>query len=549
MNLLKREPIIEYDDFDLLDEKILKIRGIPMDLKYDFIQPKEKYLNDPYLLDNMDKAVDIVGDAIGKNKKIGVYSDIDPDGVTSTQIMYGYLKIFTENVEYIMSQRIEGHGVNPLKVNDDIELLIVVDSSTNSVQECKVLKERGVEILIFDHHEKEIDNPHATIINPHICNYPNKHLSGAGVVWQFTRAFDSFNGIQFANDFIDLAAVGMVADMMDMKNMENRYIVWAGLLSVHNRMGNLGLYNLFKELGKQYKPTSLDISFYVAPCLSAIIRLDDINILMELFNSDDEEVCKLISKEIKSKNEERKELTDGIYKSLEGNLNDDKVIIIDMTESQYKSAMFGLIANKVARENQKPCLVGRIDGDEFKGSGRGFGDEIKLKDELSASGLFTLVAGHQNSFGVKFKIENLDKIKSYVNKKFNDYFNEKFAVYDLEIRYEDMTEANLRLIDDISFVCGEGFSPPTFLIKYLVPDEYKKIGKKENHTKLTVRGERNLDIMKFNTEEKLDDYINADYIDVVGNIGINEFYNFGLKQVVVSKQILSDIIVCREIDI
>ena len=549
MKIIKRKPIIEYDDDDIIDEKILKIRGIEKDKMFDFIMPNEKYLNSPFLLKNMDIAVEKVIQAISEDKKIGVYADVDTDGVTSAGIIKGYLSVFSDNVVYLSNQRVEGHGVIVNKVPMDIDLLIIVDSSTNSVEECKQLTERGVDIVTLDHHGCDIYNPYATIINPHMCDYPNKDLSGAGVCWQFCRAFDEVNGLRYANDFVDLACVGLVGDMMSMKSMENRYIVWLGLTSIHKGIGNKGLLSLFKELGKQYKPTSADISYYVSPCLSAIIRLSDIFIIFDLFDTQDSDVAKMMAKDIIAKNEERKALTDRIFKELYANLPNDKVVILDVTEQDYPKGLLGLIANKFAHELQKPCLVGKVVDGEFSGSGRGYGEEIGLKDELLDSGFFNLVAGHQNAFGVRFDINKLDKIRKHFNKAFKNYYNELYIEYDLALRYEDLTEANLKLVDMLNFISGQGFETPKFLIEGINIDSAKKIGKNENHTKLTKNDDMNLDIMKFNTEEGLEEYQQADYINVVGQIGINEFYNFGRKELVLTKQVLSDIIICEKIDI
>ena len=119
----------------------------------------------------------------------------------------------------------------------------------------------------------------------------------------------------------------------------------------------------------------------------------------------------------------------------------------------------------------------------------------------------------------------------------------------MALRYEDLTEANLKLVDMLNFISGQGFETPKFLIEGINIDSAKKIGKNENHTKLTKIDDMNLDIMKFNTEEGLEEYQQADYINVVGQIGINEFYNFGKKELVLTKQVLSDIIICEKIDI
>jgi single-stranded-DNA-specific exonuclease len=270
---------------------------------------------------------------------------------------------------------------------------------------------------------------------------------------------------------------------------------------------------------------------------------------MDLFNEEDLDVASLICKDIIKFNEDRKKLTEQIVEGLEGTLSDDKITIVDMTDSGHKRGMFGLIAGKLSKERQRPCFFGSVYDGEFKGSARGFGDHIKLKNILKESELFTLAAGHQNAFGVGFMVDKMQEIKDFVNERFKNDYSEIVAEYDLELDYEEMDEHSLQLIDDISFICGQGFRRPIFLVKGLTVDKMAKIGKDKNHTKLSKEDEMNLDIMKFNTKETLDRYEEADYIDVVGNIGLNKFYNFGLKKVVVSKQILANEIICQTIDI
>ena len=152
MNLKQRECKIEYDEFDLIDDKILKIRGIDIDKKYDFITPSIKYLNNPFGMKNMDIAVEKYIDAIANDKRICHHGDPDCDGINSVSIASGYTSIFTENYITLCNQRKEGHGVKADMIPKDIELLIIVDSSTNEIEECRKLHERGVDIIILDHH-------------------------------------------------------------------------------------------------------------------------------------------------------------------------------------------------------------------------------------------------------------------------------------------------------------------------------------------------------------------------------------------------------------
>lgn len=548
MNKKNRNPIIRYNEKDSMSDKILSIRGIPKELRRDFINPPRHYIDNPFLLENMERAVHKTIFAIQNDLHICVYGDPDADGITSTAVLYNYLKLYTDNISFMLNQREESHGVIPSKVSKDVDLLIIVDSSTNSAEECSAL---DCEIIILDHHDKEVENPSALIVNPKTCDYKNKALSGSTVCYQFCRAFDITNEVDFADDFVDLATVGCVGDMMNLSIMENRAIVQLGLDKVHSGTGNMGLYLLFKALKKEFKPSAQDIGYYIAPCLNAVIRLDDINKLMNLFLCNNEKECKKIIKEIIKINEDRKKMTDKIYENLkaQGLVNDDKIIIIDVSNFKQKSGMMGLIANKISREYQRPCFLVKESDGEFRGSGRGYGGEIELKNALNESGLFTLAQGHQNSFGVGFKVDDKEKILSYFNKEFENYYNETFCEYDMGIDYEDMTERLLREIDSISIICGEGFPRPSFLVQGLRLSGCKKIGKDANHTKLTINDDINLDMMKFNTKEDLDCYTDADYINVIGNIGINSFYNFGLKKVVVTRQILIEAVECEIIDI
>jgi len=563
VKLKKREVLLDYDEQDSLSEKIFKIRGICDEDIFEFIRPSRQNLNDPFLLDNMEIAVEMVRDVIRNDKLIAIYSDPDADGVTSCATLYLYLKNFTDNIIHISNQRAEGHGIIPEKaMGMDIGLLIAVDSSTNSVAQCEEVSKSGCKVICIDHHISEGENPFATIVNPKMSkNYPNKELSGSAVVYQFCRAFDMIADIELADNYLDLVSVGLVGDMMPLDNLENRFIVYSGLNVIHftgrndtpnPQAGNFGLKSLCKKLKKDYMPTSQDLSFYLVPNLNACIRLNDINIIMDLFLCEDEKECGKIAKKLVDINEERKKLTTEIVdKIIESNkINDNKLLIVDMSKLEFKNAMFGLIANKLSKEFQRPCLIGKVKDGVMIGSGRGCNDEIELKSHLMNSGLFNWVKGHENSFGFEFNIENKNKILSHFDIEFKDYFNEEFIEYDLEIDGDELTLDNMREMDNISVICGQGFPRPSFLIRSIIPDECKKIGKEENHTKLTIFGEQeNLDIMKFNTTESLSKYYDCDMINVVGNIGVNSFYNFGLKKNVVTRQILADIIECETIEL
>lgn len=464
--------------------------------------------------------------------------------------MYLYLKNFTNNVFYIYHQRHEGHGVIIDKVPKDCQLLIIVDSSTNSVNECKEISQFA-DIVILDHHLRNVDNPYAVIVNPQLDNYPNKYLSGSGVVFQTCRALDRQFNTKYAFHYVDLVATGNIGDMMRQDIMENRYISRCGLWKVKQAQSNLGLKELIKKMKGNLDINTQDISYYIAPAINAVIRLDDIGKVLKLLTSKDILEIQNIVKECWEINEFRKSETKRISKLIkeQGMVNNDKVIIINMDNIECQSSLNGLIATKLSRDYQKPCFVGRVKEGIFIGSARGYGDDVYLKTECVNSGLFQLAQGHESSFGIEFKIDNIKNIINYFNNKFKDYFNRVSVLVDLELNKEELTYDLLKQMDEISYITGDGYERPVFLIKYITidKDKSKTIGKENDHIKL-IGSCGDLEIMKFNTEENINTYTESDWVNVVGNIGLNTWYNFRNRKTIIKRQIISETIESINVD-
>lgn len=458
--------------------------------------------------------------------------------------MYLYLKNFTDNINYIYHQRYESHGVMINKVPKDCQLLIIVDSSTNSVNECREISQ-FTDIIILDHHQKDIDNPYAIIVNPQLDNYPNKYLSGSGVVFQTCRALDKQFNTKYAFYYVDLVATGNIGDMMRQDVMENRYISRCGLWRIkQTKSGNLGLKELVEETKGTLEINTQDISYYIVPAINAVIRLDDTGKILKLLTSKDILEVKNIVKECCTINEFRKSETKRISKLIKEKniINDDKVIIINMNNIECQSSLNGLIATKLSRDYQRPCFIGKVKDEIFVGSARGYGDDVYLKTECINSGLFQFAEGHESSFGIRFKIDNIKNIINYFNDKFKDYFNEPSILVDLELNKEELTYDLLKQIDEISYIVGDGYERPVFLIKHITIDKNKSktIGKKNDHIKLIGScDDSDLEIMKFNTEENINAYKESDWINVIGNIGLNTWHNFRDNKTIIKRQIIS----------
>jgi len=469
----------------------------------------------------------------------------DNDGVTANGVLYLYLRNFTTNIKYVFHQRNDGHGVIPDNVPFDCDLLIIVDSSTNSVEECKELKER-CDVIVLDHHSQEFENPYATIVNSTTHGYPNKHLSGSAIAYKFCKAMDEKMDCDIADDYLDLASIGLIGDMMRLDQLENRYIVEKGLELIKQRQGNLGIRLLFDKLLKQAEPTSESISFYISPCINSVIRLDNIYLIFELLICEYEDDANEIIDKVIDINEKRKSVSDDIFKYMQSNDMIDlsnKIIVIDMTDSGYDRNIYGLVANKVMKEYNKPCLFGAVYDGIFRGSARCPSEGINFRADLNNSGLFKGNFGHSLAFGSSFDINNKQKIFDFFNEKYKNNFIDKFYYYDMKLPKSSMTIEMLDEIDSLSKITGVGFEKPKFLVENIRITKAEKIGENKNHTKLTQNGDIPLNIMKFNTEEKTMKYLRATTISVIGSVAMNR-YN-GYNKVYESKQIISDLIVCN----
>ena len=171
--------------------------------------------------------------------KIEILVDEDPDGFCSAAMIYSYIKKMDDNypVEYILHTRAKAHGLDDdIVIPDDTKLLVIPDAGTNDTEQCQELSEKGIDVLILDHHESEEKNPYALIVNNQMSkNYSNKDFCGAGVVYKFLQALDTETWNEFADDYLDLCALANISDVMDMRSFETRYITNLGLLNIKNK--------------------------------------------------------------------------------------------------------------------------------------------------------------------------------------------------------------------------------------------------------------------------------------------------------------------------
>lgn len=561
MKWVQRNPKKKPQKSDTIVEKLANARGI-VNID-DWLNPPSSYINDPYGLDNIDEAVEKITKAIYQGKKIQIMADVDADGVFACAGMFNYLRelMDSENLSYIHSQRSKGHGVDtvipPVDDKDidesvkylspDTDLLIIVDSSSNSVEGCQYIKEiLGIDIVVIDHHQVERENPYITLVNCQLGDYPNKSLSGSAMVYKVCKVIDDYIGIENADSFMDLAVIGLISDMMNIKVKENRYLIYQGLKNVTN----FGL----KELLRQSKVSTDDdistttISFKVSPAISSCTRYDKIELAINLLTSTDLEDIVATAKKMMKLNQQRKDEEATIVKSaLDNVVNDHNVAYL--IDDEIGSGFRGLVAMQLVQKLNKPVIVLKEykndDGEEvYGGSGRTLG-QLPLKSLLEETKQFNWCQGHEGAFGLEIKKDNLSEAMAKMDEMLNEDDLEEIVYYDLELDVEDITEMDVIDVEKFSLISGQGFPTPKFKIKGLMVGSRNVLGKNKDTIKIECDS---MACMKFKVDstyatdivEALDEDPFGVEIEVVGSLNLNKFFNYGLRKLIVTSQVLID---------
>lgn len=256
-----------------------------------YMHLNDNVINDYHLLENIDKAVECLINHIENNSKIQIIVDPDVDGNTSSAILYMYLKQLdcNININYIIHQHKE-HGLSKdIKIDRNTDLIILPDSGTNDVEQCKELKENGKDIIILDHHICDRSEPYTTdyyaiVVNNQMCEYPNKELSGVGIVYKFLKAIDDYTWSNYADNYLDLVALGNIADVMDIKSYETKKLIDIGLYNINNKLLQAFIDKQSYSMGNTVN--IINLQFYVIPLINALIRIgtyDEKELLFKAF--------------------------------------------------------------------------------------------------------------------------------------------------------------------------------------------------------------------------------------------------------------------------
>ncbi len=407
-------------------------RGIdtPEKIQSYFFSSLEKDVFDPSLLKDSQVAVQRILKAIDKKEKILVFGDYDVDGITSTSVLMVSLLALGANINFHLPNRLkEGYGLSKSAVNkaanSGYKLIITVDNGITANEAAQVAFEKGVDLIITDHHRPHGELPKAVAIvdaNQDDCNYPYKDLAGVGIIFKIVSMIYDQKKLKISDKVYELLMLGTVADVAPL-TQENRYWVQFGLSRVNKNKSNAVKVLAQNSRLSKARFTSLDVGFMLAPQINALGRLDDPRQGVEFLISSDLRKVESIGLVLKHLNDERKKVDRRIYEEIESaivgksiNLETENVIMA--ASSDWPAGVIGLVAGKLTQNYGRPAFLFHLDKDGcLKGSCRSI-PEFNIFDALNEnSDLLLSFGGHSFAAGLKLKKENLPKLKERLEKK------------------------------------------------------------------------------------------------------------------------------------
>lgn len=526
--------------------QLLFNRGLDTQDKVDrFLGPD--YLgdqNDPYLLQDMKKAVERIWQAVKKGEKVYIYGDYDADGVTSSALVHIVFKyIGIEDLHtYIPNRLEEGYGMNEAAIDYIIEqganLVVSVDCGIANKKEVEKLQASGIDVIVTDHHMEPSELPKCfAIICPTLARekkYPFRSLAGVGVAFKLAQGLFRFdkskNHEAFEKWLLDLLAIGTIADCMPLLG-ENRTLVKWGLL-VLNKTRREGIRELIESASIKYPLGTYSVAFQIAPRINAAGRMDHANTAYELLITEDEAEAIAIANELNQKNQERQKATEEMMKiSLEqiGEPTNEQKILFSAYDG-WSQGLVGLAAGRLSDKFNRPAIVCGQTGDEYICSGRSI-KEFNIVHALDAAREYLFeYGGHAQACGLSIKgQENYEKFIE----KIYDYAAEKLAGAELVPTVEIEMETKLRAMDwevidelDKFVPFGEGNPEPVFATMALRIENITSMGANGQHARLdlTEAGSgKQYKFIAFGWMERLREYKVGDKIDVAYEFGVNEW--------------------------
>lgn len=471
----------------------------------DFVSPKLEKLYDPHLMEDMHKAVKRIVEAINYSEKILIYGDYDVDGTTAVAMMYTFLKKLTNNIDFYVPDRYtEGYGVSFKGIDfakqNDFSLIITLDCGIKAVDKVEYAKQKGIDIIICDHHSPGNQIPNATaVLNPKktTCNYPFKELTGCGVGFKLVQALANYYQLNFSEieDLLDFVVISIASDIVPIVD-ENRILAYYGLQKLQNT-SKPGLVAIKKYSGLENNTniTISDIVFRIGPRINAAGRIEHASYSVKLLLEQDIQKAEELAQKLNQFNTERKSEQDSITKEIikilseNEDLQSKKSIVV--YNENWSKGVVGIVASKIIEYYYKPTIVlTKNDDNNWTGSARSI-ENFDLYEAIEqCSHLLSNYGGHKFAAGVTIEEENLQQFiecfEKAVSKKITpEHCNPKIEISGI-IKFSEINERFLKVIEALAPFGPENMNP-IFLTTSVVDTGYStQVGKNNEHLKLVI---------------------------------------------------------------
>jgi len=481
--------------------------------RFDSQEKKLSQIPNPALLLNATDAAKAIADAIRANKRITLVGDYDVDGVSSTAIMVDFFRQIPYPLEAIIPNRFrDGYGVSPsILERVETDLIITVDNGISAIEAAKICKERGIELIITDHHTPSKILPDALfIVDPKLaeCEYPFKEICGAQVAWLLLGLVKKELGLQIdMMQFLDILAIAIIADIMPLIDI-NRTLVKRGLalLMSSNRPSSI----IIRDFINKSKITSEDIAFQIAPRLNSAGRLEDASIALEFFTATDTNKAYSQFELLGRLNDLRKDTeAQTTQKAMEQVNENDKIIVVN--GEGWHEGVVGIVAARLVDKFGRPAIVLSVENGIAKGSARSLG-EVSIYELIKANESFlTKFGGHKMAAGLGLLQKDIlaftEAIKLSANKIPEDDFIPASQVSGI-LNAEDIDLELLNLLEQFE-PFGEANLRPTFLIENAEVVNIKLMGADKSHSRIEIRQyphqRKTLEIIAFRTVFEMPD--------------------------------------------
>lgn len=558
-------------------QQILYNRDIPIEEQNDWLNAYWNDVNDFRLLKNIkEAAVMIINHCMRTSSKITILQDADADGLTSSAIIANYIHRICSKEPTILIHEGKAHGLADIDLDKIIEttnLLIIPDAASNDYEQLKYLHDNGVDIVIADHHHCEKYSEDAIVVNNQLDDYPNKNFCGAGVTWQLCRQMDEICNFDYANDLVDLCALGLCGDMMSYREKEVRALVNIGYTNVKNKFFKAFVDKHEFSLSKMNGLNYLSSSFYVVPYINACCRTGEMVEKRLLLSALLDYKCDTMipsskrgekGKEVplwqeaitvieRVKRRQTKLQDEAMeffeYQIQTKKLTDNAIITCVCGKDDAEPGILGLIANKIQAKYQHPTLVlqeiEEEDGVHLKGSARNY-SYCPVEDMRSLcedTGVVDYAAGHGSAFGLSLPLENFYEFLDKTNEQYKGVDFKPVYLVDYVWNYDRVNPKYVLDIAELN-IYGQDIPESKVVVEDIALDNVnvQLLGEAKGHPTIKISLPSGVDIMKFkSSREEFEEWTSGEKkLTIVGTCSKNSWMGNVTPQILIDDFELED---------